>query len=93
MQPKVRLRIFSYQIIRLMTDMGNFSLTPLPGLKLQVSVKETKRTLPNGQEYVTGLPNVSDTVVINGQCCGNRYGAVEEYTRIVAETNPEFVFP
>lgn len=83
---KLSLRIFANQIAKIMMQEPDGKTTtycPCDGVKAKVEI--VLKTL-SGKPYEF---RDCDQVRINDACVGNRYGAIQEFTNMVIEANPE----
>ena len=83
-RPEMRLHIFAYHVSQLaLTPPGEFGLHPCDGVDAQVVITKGKRH----NEPVWDVVERCD-VTINGKACGNRQGAIKEFTNMVKEVDP-----
>lgn len=75
----MRFGTFAHQVTVLATNEApaEFSLFPLG---LDIKVRIVKNT-----DDVTGNSPVWDTVYLNDKCCGNRFGAIQEFAKLVEQ--------
>lgn len=79
----LRLQIFAGHVANIMTHQApaQFVLHPCEGVRVEVKI-----------ELSVDVNPIWDTVYINGNCAGNRFGGVKEFTALVNAAMPNIQF-